>query len=171
MRRAALLAASRRSCSLAGAWAAAPAPPDASAWPVTLVDVAARAGLVAPSVYGGVERKRFIIETNGAGVALLDYDNDGWLDALVLERHAPATRARGGRGLARRPGPHQPPLPQPAATARFADVTDARGPAAHGLGVVGLRGRLRQRRRGSTCSSPTTARTSSTATAAGASRT
>jgi len=36
------------------------------------------------TVYGGVDRKRFIIETNGAGVALLDYDNDGWIDALVL---------------------------------------------------------------------------------------
>jgi hypothetical protein len=61
---------------------AAPSPPPA--WAVSLVDVAARAGLTAPSVYGGVDRKRFIIETNGAGVALLDYDNDGWLDALVL---------------------------------------------------------------------------------------
>ena len=48
------------------------------------MDVAARAGLATPSVYGGLERKRFIIETNGAGVALLDYDGDGWLDALVL---------------------------------------------------------------------------------------
>jgi len=56
----------------------------AAEWPVSLVDVAAQAGLVYPSIYGGVERKRFIIETNGAGVAFLDYDNDGWLDALVL---------------------------------------------------------------------------------------
>src|SRR6266576_2177835 len=53
-------------------------------WPVTLVDVADRAGLREPSVYGDVDRKRFIIETNGAGVAFLDYDNDGWVDALVL---------------------------------------------------------------------------------------
>jgi hypothetical protein len=61
------------------------APPTAGAeWPVTLVDVAERAGLVHPSIYGGLERKRFIIETNGAGVALFDYDGDGWLDALVL---------------------------------------------------------------------------------------
>jgi hypothetical protein len=58
--------------------------PDASPWRVTLVDVAERAGLREPSVYGGVDRKRFIIETNGAGVAFLDYDNDGWVDALVL---------------------------------------------------------------------------------------
>jgi len=53
-------------------------------WPVTFVDVAARAGLREPSIYGGVDRKRFIIETNGAGVAFFDYDNDGWVDALVL---------------------------------------------------------------------------------------
>ncbi len=53
-------------------------------WEVSLVDVASRAGLVRPSVYGGEDAKRFIIETNGAGAAFLDYDNDGWLDALVL---------------------------------------------------------------------------------------
>ena len=55
-----------------------------AAWPVSLVDVAGSAGLHHPSIYGGVERKRFIIETNGSGVAFLDYDGDGWLDALVL---------------------------------------------------------------------------------------
>jgi len=44
------------------------------------VDVAAAAGLVAPVVYGGVDRKEFIIEANGCGCAFLDYDNDGWLD-------------------------------------------------------------------------------------------
>ena len=43
-----------------------------------------KAGLRGVSVYGGLDRKRFIIETNGAGVALFDYDNDGWVDALVL---------------------------------------------------------------------------------------
>jgi len=53
-------------------------------WPVHFVDRAAAAGLIDPTVYGGVDRKRFIIETNGAGVALLDADGDGWLDALVL---------------------------------------------------------------------------------------
>jgi hypothetical protein len=53
-------------------------------WDVRFTDIAAVAGLVHPSIYGGVDHKRFIIETNGAGVALLDYDRDGWLDALVL---------------------------------------------------------------------------------------
>lgn len=64
--------------------AGGPAREPEATWGVTLVDVAERAGLVQPSVYGGLDRKRFIIETNGAGVALLDYDDDGWLDALVL---------------------------------------------------------------------------------------
>ena len=67
------------------------APGDAR-WPVHLVDVAREAGLTVPSIYGGVERKRFIIETNGAGVALVDVDGDGALDALVLS----GTRLRDG---------------------------------------------------------------------------
>jgi hypothetical protein len=74
VRRAALLAVGAIAlvCGLSGVWAAAPTPaaPDASAWPVSLVDVAASAGLTTPTVYGGVDGKRFIIETNGAGVAL-----------------------------------------------------------------------------------------------------
>ena len=58
--------------------------PAAAPWPVRFVDVAARAGLTRESVYGGLEKKRFIIETNGAGAAFLDADGDGWVDALVL---------------------------------------------------------------------------------------
>jgi hypothetical protein len=70
--------------ALALAWVARAASTPDKPWPVRLVDVAEEAGLRHASVYGGVDRKRFIIETNGAGVALLDYDADGWLDALVL---------------------------------------------------------------------------------------
>jgi enediyne biosynthesis protein E4 len=47
-------------------------------------DVAKQAGLTEPIVYGGVESKRYIIEVVGCGAAFLDYDNDGWLDVLVL---------------------------------------------------------------------------------------
>jgi hypothetical protein len=47
-------------------------------------DVAAQAGLTAPTIYGGVTKKNYIIETVGCGVAFLDYDNDGWLDILIL---------------------------------------------------------------------------------------
>jgi enediyne biosynthesis protein E4 len=47
-------------------------------------DVAAQAGLTQPIVYGGTDTKSYIIEVVGCGVAFLDYDNDGWLDLLVL---------------------------------------------------------------------------------------
>jgi hypothetical protein len=64
-------------------------------WGVSLSDIAARAGLNAPSTYGDPETKRFILETNGAGAGLLDYDRDGFLDAFVLSgtRLEPGARA------------------------------------------------------------------------------
>ena len=58
--------------------------PAGAPWPVRFSDVAESAGLVHPSIYGDPDRKRFIIETNGCGTGFLDYDRDGWLDALVL---------------------------------------------------------------------------------------
>jgi enediyne biosynthesis protein E4 len=51
---------------------------------VSFVNIAAPAGLTRPVVYGGVDKKRYIIETNGCGVAFFDYDNDGWMDILLL---------------------------------------------------------------------------------------
>lgn len=47
-------------------------------------DVAARAGLTKPVIYGGLDTKTYIIETNGCGVAFYDYDRDGWVDILTL---------------------------------------------------------------------------------------
>ncbi|MGA7414470.1 MAG: VCBS repeat-containing protein, partial [Bryobacteraceae bacterium] len=47
-------------------------------------DVAAAAGLTAPTIYGSPDKKDYIIETVGCGVAFLDYDNDGWLDIFLL---------------------------------------------------------------------------------------
>ncbi|HUQ93824.1 MAG TPA: CRTAC1 family protein [Bryobacteraceae bacterium] len=47
-------------------------------------DVAAQAGLTQPVIYGGVDKKTYILETMGCGVAFLDYDNDGWMDLLLL---------------------------------------------------------------------------------------
>src|SRR5436853_934392 len=57
---------------------------DASGVQVTFVEVAARAGLTEPIIYGGIDKKKYIIETNGCGVAFIDYDNDGWLVILLL---------------------------------------------------------------------------------------
>ncbi len=60
------------------------APPSGRPWPARFVDVAAEAGLRHPVVFGGVDRKTYIIETAGCGAAFFDYDNDGWLDIFLL---------------------------------------------------------------------------------------
>jgi hypothetical protein len=52
-------------------------------WPVRFTDVASRAGLTAPTIYGDEYRKRYIVEANGPGIAFYDYDQDGWLDIFV----------------------------------------------------------------------------------------
>ncbi len=51
--------------------------------PVQFIDVADKAGLHVPNVWGGVDSKRIIIETKGSGIAFFDYDNDGWLDIYL----------------------------------------------------------------------------------------
>jgi len=48
------------------------------------VDVAADAGLHAPVIYGDPEIKKYIVESTGCGCAFIDYDNDGWMDLVVL---------------------------------------------------------------------------------------
>jgi enediyne biosynthesis protein E4 len=48
------------------------------------IDVAAKAGLTAANVFGGVDTKKYIIETTGTGVAIFDYDNDGWMDIFLV---------------------------------------------------------------------------------------
>lgn len=53
-------------------------------FPVTFTDIALQAGIRDSTIYGGVNSKKYIIETNGCGVAFFDYDNDGWTDILVM---------------------------------------------------------------------------------------
>src|ERR1700674_3608440 len=48
------------------------------------IDSSAKAGLVASNVFGGVDTKKYIIETTGTGVAIFDYDNDGWPDIFLV---------------------------------------------------------------------------------------
>ena len=48
------------------------------------VNVAKNAGLHAPVIYGDEGKADFILESMGCGVAFTDYDNDGWLDIVML---------------------------------------------------------------------------------------
>jgi hypothetical protein len=51
---------------------------------VQFVDIAEKAGLKMVNVFGGKETKKYIIETTGTGVAIFDYDNDGWPDIFLV---------------------------------------------------------------------------------------
>jgi len=58
----------------------APQPPRI-AW---FTDIAEKAGLTMQDVFGGLETKQYIIETTGTGIAIFDYDNDGWPDIFIV---------------------------------------------------------------------------------------
>ncbi|MFY9852254.1 MAG: hypothetical protein WAK26_00070, partial [Terracidiphilus sp.] len=47
--------------------------------PVLFQDIARQAGLTTWKHVMGTPEKKFIIEANGSGVGLIDYDNSGWL--------------------------------------------------------------------------------------------
>ncbi|HVW87534.1 MAG TPA: CRTAC1 family protein [Bryobacteraceae bacterium] len=50
----------------------------------SFVNVSEAAGLHAPVIYGSVGHTDYILEAMGCGVAFIDYDNDGWIDIIVL---------------------------------------------------------------------------------------
>lgn len=52
--------------------------------PIVFVDATHAAGLDKFHHRSGSSEKRVILEAPGSGVALLDYDNDGWLDIYLL---------------------------------------------------------------------------------------
>src|ERR1700747_1673553 len=47
-------------------------------------DIAEKAGLTSQNIFGGVDTKKYIIETTGNGVAIFDYENDGWPDIFLV---------------------------------------------------------------------------------------
>jgi len=55
-----------------------------SAQIANFTDVAGKSGLTMENVFGGKETKKYIIETTGTGVAIFDYDNDGWPDIFIV---------------------------------------------------------------------------------------
>jgi hypothetical protein len=52
--------------------------------PILFEDVTEKAGLSGWTHKMGVPQKNFIVETNGSGVCLVDFDNDGWLDIYLV---------------------------------------------------------------------------------------
>ena len=61
------------------------AKPAAPATPIAnFTDVAEKAGLTMQEIFGGIDTKKYIIETTGTGVAIFDYDNDGWPDIFLV---------------------------------------------------------------------------------------
>lgn len=69
--------------------------------PIVFKDYTKQAGLDQWTHKMGTKEKKFILETIGSGVALIDYDNDGWLDIYLvngstyeaMEGKAPQPRA------------------------------------------------------------------------------
>jgi hypothetical protein len=91
----------------------------AQEFPVSFTDVARAVGLSDPTIYGDVNKKRYIIETNGCGVAFVDYDNDGLVDLFTLS----------GTKLTGIPAGREPTnrLYRNKGNGTFADVTDKAG--------------------------------------------
>ena len=108
---------------LLGSVAAAPQGP---AVMIRLVDVAEQAGLTLLNICGGLS-KDYIIEVNGNGAALFDFDNDNDLDALIVNGSTLAQIKQGGDpmvALFRNDG-----------TGRFDNVTAASGLTMRGWGM------------------------------------
>jgi enediyne biosynthesis protein E4 len=57
-------------------------------------DIAKSAGLTDSNIYGGLDRKDYILETTGNGVAIFDYDGDGRNDVFIPN----GTRLNGSAG-------------------------------------------------------------------------
>jgi len=100
--------------------------PQASGAVVRLVDVAEQAGITLLNICGGAA-KDYILEVNGNGAAFFDYDNDGDVDALIVNGSTLPDMKQGGDqmlALFRNDG-----------KGHFADVTQASGLRARGWGM------------------------------------
>lgn len=97
-------------------------PPKGSAV-ADFVDIAEQAGLTEKTALGGEISKHHINEMTGGGVALIDFDNDGWLDIFILN---------GGPSDARTGRPSTNHLYRNNHDGSFSDVTEKAGLIRHG---------------------------------------
>ncbi len=61
-----------------------PAPPRPVGAQARFADVAQKAGIAVAMVNGGVDAKKYAFESTGSGVALIDYDRDGYPDIFLV---------------------------------------------------------------------------------------
>jgi hypothetical protein len=105
-------------------------PANAAARPMAQVrftDVTAASGITVVNATGDPDRKDYIFEVKGGGVAALDFDNDGWTD-LLFSRGSSLERWRQGTS----PGPV---LYRNRGDWTFEDVTQKAGLTRGGWGV------------------------------------
>jgi hypothetical protein len=91
--------------------------------------VAERAGLTAKTIIRGHETKDFLLSTTGGGVALFDYDDDGWLDLFVVNGWGLGELSKGPKGEAATNH-----LYRNNRDGTFTDVTERAGLTRHGWG-------------------------------------
>jgi len=93
---------------------------------VSFKDIAEKAGINFEIVSGEKDTKKYIIETTGSGVAIFDYDNDGWPDIFFVNGTKLGNSPRG-----KEPTNH---LYRNNHDGTFTDVTEKAGLRASGWG-------------------------------------
>ena len=95
-------------------------------------NTAREAGLTAITVYGGTETNKYLLETTGCGVAVFDFDGDGWLDVFLVNGSVLEGFPSGGAPTAH--------LYRNRHDGTFEDVTAASGLTQHGWGQAACAG-------------------------------
>ena len=77
------------------AWPQQPPRPGVPPATIDFRDIASEAGLTAENVSGDADKKRYILETTGDGVAIFDFDNDGLMDIFLVNATTMDGKGRG----------------------------------------------------------------------------